>query len=183
MKRTIQKVAVLGSGVMGSRIACHFAGVGLQVLLLDRVPDQLSEEEKKMGLSQESPAFRNRIVQESLKAAVASNPSPLYEKAALQRIRTGNFTDQLKDAGNFDWVIEAVVENLEIKRKLYTELEKFLKPGTLVTTNTSGIPIHLLAEGRSMDFQKNFCGTHFFNPPRYLRLLEIIPGPATDPAV
>ncbi len=183
MKRMIQKVAVLGSGVMGSRIACHLAGVGLQVLLLDRVPDQLGEAERGKGLTIENPAFRNRIVEESLKSAVASNPSPLYGKAALQRIRTGNFTDQLKDTEAVDWIIEAVTENLEIKRNLFAELEKFRKPGTLVSTNTSGIPIHLLAEGRSADFQKNFCGTHFFNPPRYLRLLEIIPGPATDPAV
>jgi len=174
-KRVIKKVAVLGSGVMGSRIACHFAGIGLPVLLLDIVPAEAKESTNKSA--------RNKIVNDSLQAAIKSNPSPLYTKDAAKRISTGNFDDNLKDIAGCDWVIEVVVERLDIKRSLYEKLEAFRKPGSLITSNTSGIPIHLLSEGRSEDFKKHFCGTHFFNPPRYLRLLEIIPTPSTDPAV
>ncbi|MCP9751772.1 3-hydroxyacyl-CoA dehydrogenase/enoyl-CoA hydratase family protein [Ferruginibacter sp. HRS2-29] len=174
-KRTIKKVAVLGSGVMGSRIAAHFAGIGLQVLLLDIAPKDLPEDAK--------PAERNKIVNDALAAAAKSNPSPLYTKDVLKRISTGNFTDNMKDIGMADWIIEVVVERLDIKQSVFTEVEKFRKPGTLITSNTSGIPIHMMAEGRSDDFKKHFCGTHFFNPPRYLRLLEIIPTPFTDPEV
>lgn len=183
MKRIIKKVAVLGSGVMGSRIACHFAGVGLQVLLLDIAPKELTDAEKAKGLTTDHPAVKNRIVNEALAAAIKSNPSPVYTKEAIKKIKTGNFTDNLKDIGSCDWVIEVVVERLDIKQQIFTEVEKHRKPGTLITSNTSGIPIHLMAEGRSEDFKKHFCGTHFFNPPRYLRLLEIIPTPDTDPAV
>ncbi|MGX5820829.1 3-hydroxyacyl-CoA dehydrogenase NAD-binding domain-containing protein [Chitinophaga lutea] len=183
MERRINKVAVLGSGVMGSRIACHFAGIGVKVLLLDIVPKEPTEAEKAKGLTLEHPAVRNRIVNEALQAAIKSNPSPLYTKAAAAHIKTGNFSDNMKDIAGCDWVIEVVVENLDIKRKVFEQVEQFRKPGTLITSNTSGIPIHLMAEGRSEDFQQHFCGTHFFNPPRYLRLLEIIPTPHTDPAV
>ena len=175
MKRTIKKVAVLGSGVMGSRIAAHFAGIGLQVLLLDIAPKDLSADAK--------PAERNKIVNDALAAAAKSNPSPLYTKDVLKRISTGNFTDNMKDIATADWIIEVVIERLDIKQSIFTEVEKYRKPGTLITSNTSGIPIHLMAEGRSEDFKKHFCGTHFFNPPRYLRLLEIIPTPYTDPEV
>ena len=174
-KRTIKKVAVLGSGVMGSRIACHFAGIGVQALLLDIVPN----EAKESG----NTTLRNKIVNDSLQAAVKSNPSPVYTKDVVKRITTGNFEDNLKDIASYDWIIEVVVERLDIKRSLYEKVEQFRKPGTLITSNTSGIPIHLLSEGRSEDFKKNFCGTHFFNPPRYLRLLEIIPTPDTSPAI
>jgi 3-hydroxyacyl-CoA dehydrogenase len=174
-KRVIKKIAVLGSGVMGSRIACHFAGIGVQVLLLDMVPAEAKEGDNK--------AQRNKIVNDSLQAALKSNPSPVYTKDAVKRITTGNFDDNLKDIATCDWTIEVVVERLDIKKSLYEKLEQFRKPGTLITSNTSGIPIHLLSEGRSEDFRKNFCGTHFFNPPRYLRLLEIIPTPDTDPEV
>lgn len=174
-KRIIKKVAVLGSGVMGSRIACHFAGIGVQVLLLDIVPKEAAESDNK--------AMRNKIVNDSLQAALKSNPSPVYTKDVVKKITTGNFDDNLKDIQGYDWVIEVVVERLDIKRSLYEKIEQFRKPGTLVTSNTSGIPIHLLSEGRSEDFKKHFCGTHFFNPPRYLRLLEIIPTPSTDPAI
>ncbi|MFT3825222.1 MAG: 3-hydroxyacyl-CoA dehydrogenase NAD-binding domain-containing protein [Chitinophagaceae bacterium] len=170
--RIIRKVAVLGSGVMGSRIACHFAGAGLQVLLLDMVPKEATESTK--------PAERNKLVNDALQAAVKSNPSPVYTKDALKKIKTGNFTDNMKDIATYDWIIEVVVERLDIKQSIFTEVEKYRKPGTLITSNTSGIPIHLMAEGRSEDFKKHFCGTHFFNPPRYLRLLEIIPTPYTD---
>lgn len=171
-KRNINKVTVLGSGVMGSRIACHFAGVGLQVLLLDMAsPD---------GKDVKS---RNKIVNDALAAAVKSSPSPLYTKDDLQNITTGNFEDNMKDIASSDWIIEVVVERLDIKQSIFEQVEKFRKPGTLITSNTSGIPIHLMAEGRSDDFKKHFCGTHFFNPPRYLRLLEIIPTQFTDKEV
>lgn len=175
MKRVIKKVAVLGSGVMGSRIACHFAGVGVQVLLLDIVPKEAVDSKK--------PAERNKIVNDSLTAAVKSNPSPVYTKDVVKRISTGNFTDNMKDVAGCDWIIEVVVERLDIKQQVFAEVEKYRKPGTLITSNTSGIPIHLMTEGRSEDFQQHFCGTHFFNPPRYLRLLEIIPTPHTKPEI
>lgn len=175
MKRVIRKVAVLGSGVMGSRIACHFAGIGVPVLLLDIQPKDLPE-----GAN---AAQRNKIVNDALQAALKSNPSPVYTKDVAKLITTGNFTDNMKDIAACDWVIEVVVERLDIKQSVFEQVEKYRKPGTLITSNTSGIPIHMMAEGRSEDFKKHFCGTHFFNPPRYLRLLEIIPTPYTDPEV
>jgi 3-hydroxyacyl-CoA dehydrogenase len=174
-RRTIKKVAVLGSGVMGSRIACHFAGIGLQVLLLDIVPKEAVESTK--------PAERNKLVNDALTAAIKSNPSPVYNKNVVKKISTGNFDDDMKKIADCDWVIEVVVERLDIKQKVFEQVEKYRKPGTLITSNTSGIPIHMMAEGRSDDFKKHFCGTHFFNPPRYLRLLEIIPTPYTDPEI
>jgi 3-hydroxyacyl-CoA dehydrogenase len=183
MKRTIKKVAVLGSGVMGSRIACHFANIGVQVLLLDIAPKELTADEEKKGLKLDALAVRNRIVNSALQAAVVANPSPLYRKSEVSRIKTGNFDDNLKDIATCDWVIEVVVERLDIKKSLYERVEQFRKKGTLITSNTSGIPIHLLAEGRSDDFKQHFAGTHFFNPPRYLKLLEIIPTPETKPEV
>lgn len=173
--RTIRKVAVLGSGIMGSRIALHFAGIGLQVLLLDIVPADAQQSDKK--------EVRNKLVNEALQTAIKSNPSPVFHKDVVKKVTTGNFDDNLKDIRDCDWVIEVVVERLDIKQSLYEKVEGFRKPGSLITSNTSGIPIHLLSEGRSEDFKKHFCGTHFFNPPRYLRLLEIIPTPDTDPAI
>lgn len=161
-KRIIKKVAVLGSGVMGSRIACHFAGAGIQVILLD---------------------MDNKLAADSLAAAVKSNPSPVYSKNALKLISTGSLADNMKDVSSCDWIIEVVIERLDIKQKIFEDVEKHRRAGTLVTSNTSGIPIHMMAEGRSDDFKKHFCGTHFFNPPRYLRLLEIIPTKYTDPSV
>ena len=183
MKRVIKKVAVLGSGVMGSRIACHFANIGVPVLLLDIAPKELTADEEKKGLKLDALAVKNRIVNAALQAAVAANPSPLYRKSEVSRIMTGNFDDNLKDIATCDWVIEVVVERLDIKKSLYERVEQFRKKGTLITSNTSGIPIRLLSEGRSDDFRQHFCGTHFFNPPRYLKLLEIIPGPETLPEV
>jgi 3-hydroxyacyl-CoA dehydrogenase len=175
MQRSIKNVVVLGSGVMGSRIACHFAGVGVKVLLLDRLtPDTEASNVKKE---------RNKLVDDSLTASIKSNPSPLYTSNAAKLITTGNFTDDISKIAQADWIIEVVVERLDIKKIIYDEVEKYRKPGTLVSSNTSGIPIHLMAEGRSDDFQKHFCGTHFFNPPRYLRLLEVIPTPKTDPEI
>jgi 3-hydroxyacyl-CoA dehydrogenase len=175
MKRSIKKVAILGSGVMGSRIACHFAGIGVNVLLLDMVTKEAIESTK--------PQERNKLVNDALQAALKSNPSPVYTKATAKKITTGNFDDNLPEIAGVDWIIEVVVERLDIKQMMYEKIEKYRKPGTLVTSNTSGIPIHLMAEGRSEDFQKHFCGSHFFNPPRYLRLLEIIPTPHTSPDV
>ncbi|MBL7865302.1 MAG: 3-hydroxyacyl-CoA dehydrogenase/enoyl-CoA hydratase family protein [Cyclobacteriaceae bacterium] len=183
MNRTIRKVAVLGSGIMGSRIACHFANIGCDVILLDIAPKDLNEEEKKKGLTVDHPAVKNRIVQGSYDATLKSNPAPLFSKKFSSRVKLGNFTDDMPKIKSCDWIIEVVVENLDIKKKVYEEVEKHRTPGTLVTSNTSGIPIHLMAEGRSEDFQKNFAGTHFFNPPRYLRLLEIIPTDKTNPEV
>lgn len=183
MKRTIRKVAVLGSGIMGSRIACHFANIGAEVLLMDMVPKELTSEEEAKGLTLENKKIRNKIVDAALENTVKSNPSPVYSKKVLSNIATGNFQDNMKDIATCDWVIEVVVERLDIKKQIYDEVEKFRKPGTLISSNTSGIPIHLMAEGRSDDFKAHFCGTHFFNPPRYLRLLEIIPGPDTMPEV
>ena len=175
MQRSIKNVVVLGSGVMGSRIACHFAGVGVKVLLLDRLTPGAEESTNKKE--------RNKLVDDSLSSSVKSNPSPLYTSAAAKNISTGNFTDDIAKLSTADWIIEVVVERLDIKKLIYDEVEKYRKPGTLVSSNTSGIPIHLMAEGRSEDFQRHFCGTHFFNPPRYLRLLEVIPTPKTDSTV
>lgn len=179
-KRIIKKAAVLGSGIMGSRIACHFANIGVEVLLLDIAPKELNEEEKAKGFSLDSPSVKNRIVNAALATTMKSNPAALYHKSFSNKISTGNFEDNMKDIANCDWIIEVVVENIDIKKKVFEQVEKYRKPGTLITSNTSGIPIHLMSEGRSEDFQKHFCGTHFFNPPRYLKLLEIIPGPKTD---
>lgn len=177
MKRPIKKIAVLGSGVMGSRIACHFANIGVEVLLLDIVPRDLPEDQK------ENASARNKIVNDALQFALKSKPSPIYDQSFARLIGTGNFEDDMSKISDVDWIIEVVVERLDIKQKVFEQVEKYRKPGTLITSNTSGIPMHLMCKGRSEDFQKHFCGTHFFNPPRYLRLLEIIPGPKTDPAI
>lgn len=160
---------------MGSRIACHFAGIGVQVLLLDIVPKGVDASAK--------PAEKNKIVNDALQATLKSNPSPVYTKDVVKKITTGNFDDNMKDIAACDWIIEVVIERLDIKQQVYEKVEQYRKPGTLITSNTSGIPINMLSQGRSDDFKRNFCGTHFFNPPRYLRLLEIIPTKDTDPAV
>jgi 3-hydroxyacyl-CoA dehydrogenase len=183
MKRHINKVAVLGSGVMGSRIACHFANIGLEVLLLDIVPKELTDKEKAKGLTLDKKVVRNRIVNDALTFASKSKPSPIYSTQFLKRISTGNFDDDFSKISDCDWVIEVVVERLDIKQIVFEKVEKYRKPGSLITSNTSGIPIHMMNEGRSEDFRKHFCGSHFFNPPRYLKLLEIIPGPDTNQEV
>ena len=183
MKKRITKIAVLGSGVMGSRIACHFANIGASVLLLDIVPKELNEKEKKSGKTLEDKEVRNRIVNDSLATVLKSKPASLYLPEFKDRIRTGNFNDDISKISECDWTIEAIIENPKIKRSLYASVEKHRKPGTFITTNTSGIPTSVLTEGRSEDFKKHFCGTHFFNPPRYLPLLEIIPGKDTLPEV
>jgi 3-hydroxyacyl-CoA dehydrogenase len=179
MKRIIKKVAVVGSGIMGSGIACHFANIGVEVLLLDIAPNALSEAEEKKGLTLEHKAVRNRIVNEHLANALKSNPSPIYNQKSANRITTGNTSDDMAKLAQYDWIIEVVVERLDIKKLVFEQIDQYRKPGTLVTSNTSGIPIKFMSEGRSDDFQKHFCGTHFFNPARYLKLFEIIPGPQT----
>ena len=179
-KRRIKKVAVIGSGIMGSGIACHFANIGVEVLLLDIVPRELDDAEKAKGLSLEDKVVRNRLVNDSLKSALKSKPSPIYHQKFASRISTGNLEDDIAKVKDVDWIIEVVVERLDIKKKVFENLENHRTPGTLITTNTSGIPIKFMSEGRSEDFQKHFCGTHFFNPARYLKLFEIIPGPKTS---
>jgi 3-hydroxyacyl-CoA dehydrogenase len=165
----IRKVAVLGSGVMGSQIACHFANIGLDVLLLD-IPTPNSED-------------KNALVNRDLQKALKSSPSPIYSKDFAKRIKTGNFDDDLPQIKNSDWVIEVIIERLDLKIALFDRVEKYRKPGSLITSNTSGIPIEMMLTGRSEDFAAHFCGTHFFNPPRYLKLLEIIPSSKTKPEV
>ncbi|WP_299607629.1 3-hydroxyacyl-CoA dehydrogenase/enoyl-CoA hydratase family protein [uncultured Aquimarina sp.] len=183
MKRVIKKVAVVGSGIMGSGIACHFANIGVEVLLLDIVPRELNDKEKAKGLTLESKVVRNRLVNDSLTAALKSKPSPIYSQKFAARITTGNLEDDIAKVADVDWIIEVVVERLDIKKQVFENLEKYRTPGTLITSNTSGIPIKFMNEGRSEDFQKHFCGTHFFNPARYLKLFEIIPGPNTSSEV
>ena len=182
-KRRIKKIAVIGSGIMGSGIACHFANIGVDVLLLDIVPRELNDAEKAKCLTLENKIVRNRIVNDSLTAALKSKPSPIYHQSFASRITTGNLEDDIAKISKVDWIIEVVVERLDIKKQVFENLEKQRTPGTLITSNTSGIPIHFMSEGRSDDFQKHFCGTHFFNPARYLKLFEIIPGPKTSPEV
>ena len=177
MTRRIKKVAVLGSGLMGSGIACQLANIGLEVLMLDIVPFDLTDDQKK------NPKLRNRIVQAAFDTALKSKPAPLYDNAFASRISLGNFDDDMPKIADADWIIEVVVERLDIKQQVFEKVEKYRKAGTLISSNTSGIPIHTMAEGRSEDFRKHFCGTHFFNPVRYMRLLEIIPTTETDPSV
>ena len=183
MKKNINRVAVIGSGVMGSGIACHFANIGINVLLLDIAPNELNEKEKNLGLSLDNKKVKNRIVTEMFQRCIKSKPAPLYHKNFANRVELGNLTDDLSKISNVDWIIEVVTEKLKIKQIVFEQIEKFRSPGTLVTSNTSGIPIKQMNEGRSEDFKKNFAVTHFFNPPRYLKLFEIIPGPDCDPKI
>jgi 3-hydroxyacyl-CoA dehydrogenase len=183
MKRNIKKIAIIGSGIMGSGIACHFANIGVDVLLLDIVPRELNDKEKARGLTLEDKVVRNRLVNDALTASLKSKPSPIYDQKFANRITTGNLDDDIAKVKDVDWIMEVVVERLDIKQQVFEKLEKHRTPGTLITSNTSGIPIKFMSEGRSEDFQKHFCGTHFFNPARYLKLFEIIPGPKTDASV
>ncbi|MFZ9002737.1 MAG: 3-hydroxyacyl-CoA dehydrogenase NAD-binding domain-containing protein [Robiginitalea sp.] len=183
MNRPVNKVAVIGSGIMGSGIACHFANIGVEVLLLDIVPRELTESEKAKGLTLDDAVVRNRLVTDALTRALKSRPSPIYHPHFASRIQTGNLEDDISRIGEADWIIEVVVERLDIKKQVFEKLEAHRKPGTLITSNTSGIPIAFMCEGRSADFQAHFCGTHFFNPPRYLKLFEVIPGPQTKKEV
>ncbi len=183
MKRSIEKVAVLGAGTMGARIAAHFANAGIPCYLLDIAPAELNEEEKRKRLTLQDPRVRNRIVLAGLEAAKKSRPAAFFSADTARLITTGNFEDNLAWCGEVDWIVEAVAENLEIKRWLFERVETVRKPGTIVSSNTSGLPIRLIAEGRSEDFQQHWAGTHFFNPPRYMKLVELIPGPKTRPEV
>ena len=177
MTRRIKKVAIVGSGIMGSGIACHFANIGVEVLLLDIIPRELNEKEKAKGLSLKDSVVRNRLVNEALKTSLKSKPSPIYSQKFANRIKTGNIEDDLHKIKDVDWIMEVVVERLDIKQQVFEKIEKHRTPGTLITSNTSGIPIKFMNEGRSEDFQKHFAVTHFFNPPRYLKLFEVVPGP------
>jgi 3-hydroxyacyl-CoA dehydrogenase len=183
MKRPIKKIAIIGSGIMGSGIACHFANIGVEVLLLDIIPNQLTDVEQQKGLDLDNPLVRNRIVNESLDKTIKSKPSPLYHKGFAARIKTGNIEDDLSKINQVDWIMEVVIERLDIKKQVFEKIEKFRKPGTLITSNTSGIPIGFMNQGRSADFQEHFAVTHFFNPPRYLNLFEVIPGPNCKPEI
>ncbi len=182
-KRSIKKVAVLGSGIMGSGIACHFANIGVEVLLLDIVPRELNDKEKAQGKTLEDKSVRNRLVNDSLTASLKSKPSPIYNTKFASRITTGNMEDDMYKIADVDWIIEVVVERLDIKKIVFENVEKYRTNGTLITSNTSGIPIKFMNEGRSEDFQKHFAVTHFFNPPRYLKLFEVVPGPNCDQEV
>ncbi len=183
MKRKINSIAVIGSGVMGSGIACHFANVGIKVLLLDIAPNKLNESEEKLGLSLEDKVVKNRIVTEMFQRCIKSKPAPLYHKNFAKRIILGNLNDDINKISKVDWIIEVVTEKLSIKQIVFEQIEKYRTKGTLVTSNTSGIPIKQMNEGRSEDFKSNFAVTHFFNPPRYLKLFEIIPGPDCNPEI
>lgn len=183
MERKIRKAAVLGSGVMGAGIAAHLANVGIPVYLLDIVPRELTEDEAKKGLTLEHPAVRNRIAQAGKDRLLKEKPAPLYDKADIDLITVGNMEDHMPLLGEVDWIIEVVVENLDVKKKVFEAVEAHRKPGTIVSSNTSGVSINEMSEGRSDEFRKHFLGTHFFNPPRYLKLLEIIPGNDTDPEI
>ena len=183
MRRRIEKAAVIGAGTMGARIAAHLANAGIPCYLLDIVPPELNADEKRKGLTLDNPAVRNRIVLAGLEAAKKSRPAAFFTPETARLVTPGNLDDNIAWCGEVDWIVEAVAENLEIKRKLFERVESVRKPGTIVTSNTSGLPIHLIAEGRSEDFQKHWAGTHFFNPPRYMKLVELIPGPKTLPEV
>ena len=177
MTRRIKKIAIIGSGIMGSGIACHFANIGVEVLLLDIVPRELTAKEKAKGLTLEDKVVRNRLVNDALTTSLKSKPSPIYHQKFANRITTGNLEDDIAKVADVDWIMEVVVERLDIKKIVFEKLEKHRTPGTIISSNTSGIPIQFMNEGRSEDFRKHFAVTHFFNPPRYLKLFEVVPGP------
>ncbi len=183
MKKKMERAGVLGAGVMGATIAAQLANVGIETILLDIVPPEFTEEDKKKGLAEQSDAFRNKFAQKGLDTALKSRPASFYIPENAKRITIGNMEDDLETLKDVDWIIEVVVERLDIKKKLFERIEGVRPPGTIVTSNTSGIPAKAMCEGRSEDFQKYFAITHFFNPPRYMKLLEIVPGPNTLPEV
>lgn len=183
MKRRIERALVLGAGTMGARIAAHFANAGIPVYLLDVVPNALNPAEQATGLTLASPEVRNRIARAGLEAAQKSRPASFFSADAARHIQIGNFEDNLDWCAKADWIIEVVAENLEIKRSLLARVEQYRRAGTIVATNTSGLPVRSIEEGRSEDFRRHWAGTHFFNPPRYMKLVELIPGPSTAPEV
>lgn len=183
MVKRIKRAAVLGSGVMGSGIAAHLANVGIPTLLLDIVPRELTKEEAAKGLTLEHKEVRNRFVNQALQKLLTQKPAPLTSKENLSLIEVGNFEDDFHRLAEVDWIIEVVVENLEVKKSVFAKVDEVRKPGSIVSSNTSGISVEAMSEGRSADFKRHFLGTHFFNPPRYLKLLEIIPTKDTDPEI
>ncbi len=183
MQREIRKVGVLGAGVMGSGIAAHLANAGVPVLLLDIVPPQPAPDDVKAGLTRDDPRFRNRLALAGIETIKKSKPAALYSKRFLPLISVGNFEDDWGKLASCDWIVEVVVERLDVKQQVFARLEQVRKPGAIVSSNTSGLPIAKMLEGRSPDFRRNFLVTHFFNPVRYMRLLEVVPGADTDPAV
>ena len=166
----IRKVGVLGAGVMGATIAAHLANVGIPSLLLDIVPPDAGKD-------------RDKVARSGLEKALKARPAAFYSKRGASLITVGNIEDDLEELADVDWIIEAVVERLDIKRSIYTKIEQILTPGTIISSNTSGLPAHMLTEGRSEDFRRHFLITHFFNPVRYMRLLELVPDVDTDPAL
>ncbi|URM34914.1 3-hydroxyacyl-CoA dehydrogenase/enoyl-CoA hydratase family protein [Cytobacillus firmus] len=179
----IKKAAVLGSGVMGSGIAAHLANIGIPTLLLDIAPRELTDAEKAKGLTLENKAVRNRISEGNRQKLLKQKPAPLTSKKNMALIEAGNFEDDMERLKDVDWIIEVVVENLSIKKQVFEKVDRHRKPGSIVSSNTSGISVEAMSEGRSEDFQKHFLGTHFFNPPRYLKLLEVIPTKKTSSEV
>lgn len=183
LNQLIKKAAVLGSGVMGSGIAAHLANIGIPTLLLDIVPKELTKEEEAKGLTIADKPVRNRISAQNIQKLLKQKPAPLTSKKNLALIEAGNLEDDLVKLKDVDWVIEVVVENLNVKKQVFEKVDQYRKPGSIVSSNTSGISVEAMVEGRSEDFKKNFLGTHFFNPPRYLKLLEVIPTQYTSPEV
>ena len=183
MERQIEKVAVLGAGVMGSTIAAHVAGVGIPCYLLDIVPKDLTDEEKAKGLTVDDPAVRNRFGTLGVRNALKSRPPAFYDEEDAALVTVGNFEDNMDWLDEADWIIEAVVENLDIKKRMFKSVEKFRSEGSIVSSNTSGLPITEMTKGLSKEMRRHFLGTHFFNPVRYMRLLEMVPIEDTDPQV
>jgi len=183
MDKKIKKAGVIGAGVMGATIAAQLANVGIETILLDIVPPELTDDDKKKGVTRESKEFRNRFAQKGLETALKSKPASFYLPENARLITVGNMEDNLGWLSDVDWIIEVVVERLDIKKAVFEKLEAILKPGTIITSNTSGISAKAMCEGRTEDFRKYFAITHFFNPPRYMKLLEIVPGPDTLPEV
>ena len=183
MAYQIRKAAVLGAGVMGAGIAAHLANAGIECYLLDIIPPELTEEDKKKGLTESSPEWRNRFAASGLANATKAKPAAFFRKDLASMVTVGNFEDNLGWLAGVDWVCEAVVENLKIKQELFARVEKVVRPDCIVSTNTSGIPIKDISAKFGANLKKHFLGTHFFNPPRYMKLMEIIPGEETDPEV
>ncbi|MFX3633244.1 MAG: 3-hydroxyacyl-CoA dehydrogenase NAD-binding domain-containing protein [Candidatus Pristimantibacillus sp.] len=179
----VKRAAVIGSGVMGAGIAAHLANAGMRILLLDIVPQSLTAEEESLGLTLEHPHVRNRLAKSALQRLVKTKPAPLYDAKFATAITAGNLEDHLAELSEVDWIIEAVVERLDVKRELLARVETVWRPGTLVSTNTSGLSVAEMTEGRSEAFRQHFAATHFFNPPRYMKLVEVVPTPDTDPEV
>ncbi|MFQ5932205.1 MAG: 3-hydroxyacyl-CoA dehydrogenase family protein, partial [Nitrospiraceae bacterium] len=183
MTYKIENAAVIGAGTMGAAIAAHLANAGVKALLLDIVPTELTPDEVQNGLTLEDPAVRNRIVRQGWDRCLAARPANLFSDRRAHLVSLGNLEDDIGLISEADWIIEAVVERLEIKHQIMQRIETERRPDSIVTTNTSGLPIHKISEGLNAEFKAHFLGTHFFNPPRYLKLLEIIPGAETKPEI